>query len=146
MTYADQGTLADRLEVEELTTRQALEVVRQVAPGLQALHDRDILHRDVKPANVLFRTADRDLRATVGDLGLGKALDISSRLTMVAGTPSFVAPEQAQAEPLDARADPYSLVSAPGTAPSASGAEGVFLGLLPGDSLPSAGEAVPARP
>ncbi|MCD4523933.1 serine/threonine-protein kinase [Nocardioides sp. cx-173] len=109
MTYADQGTLADRLEIEGLTTRQALEVVRQVALGLQALHDRGILHRDVKPANVLFRTADRDIRAMVGDLGLGKALDMSSRLTMVAGTPSFVAPEQAQAEPLDARADQYSL-------------------------------------
>ncbi|WP_341924677.1 serine/threonine-protein kinase [Nocardioides psychrotolerans] len=109
MTYADQGTLADRLEVEGLTTRQALEVVRQVAAGLQALHDRDILHRDVKPANVLFRTVDHDLRAMVGDLGLGKALDVSSRLTMIAGTPSFVAPEQAQAEPLDARADQYSL-------------------------------------
>ncbi|WP_134740387.1 serine/threonine-protein kinase [Nocardioides sp. 503] len=109
MTYADQGTLADRLEVDGLTTRQAVEVVRQVARGLQALHDRDILHRDVKPANVLFRTADRDIRAMVGDLGLGKALDVSSRLTMVAGTPSFVAPEQAQAEALDARADQYSL-------------------------------------
>ncbi|GEP37461.1 serine/threonine protein kinase [Nocardioides psychrotolerans] len=109
MTYADQGTLADRLELDGLTTRQALEVVRQVAAGLQALHDRDILHRDVKPANVLFRTVDNDLRAMVGDLGLGKALDMSSRLTMIAGTPSFVAPEQAQAEPLDARADQYSL-------------------------------------
>ncbi len=109
MTYADQGTLADRLEVDGLTTHQALEVVRQVAVGLQALHDRDILHRDVKPANVLFRTVDGDLRAMVGDLGLGKALDVSSRLTMIAGTPSFVAPEQAQAEPLDARADQYSL-------------------------------------
>ncbi len=109
MTYADQGTLADRLEVEGLTTGQALEVVRQVGLGLQALHDRDILHRDVKPANVLFRTVDNDIRAMVGDLGLGKALDVSSRLTMVAGTPSFVAPEQAQAEPIDARADQYSL-------------------------------------
>ncbi|WP_338087751.1 serine/threonine-protein kinase [Nocardioides lijunqiniae] len=109
MTYADQGTLADRLEVDGLTTRQAVEVVRQVAAGLQALHDRDILHRDVKPANVLFRTADRDIRAMVGDLGLGKALDVSSRLTMVAGTPSYVAPEQAQAEAPDARADQYSL-------------------------------------
>ncbi|MCW2851129.1 MAG: protein kinase, partial [Nocardioides sp.] len=109
MTYADQGTLADRLEVDGLTTRQAVEVVRQVAAGLQALHDRDILHRDVKPANVLFRTADRDIRAMVGDLGLGKGLDMSSRLTMIAGTPSFVAPEQAQAEAPDARADQYSL-------------------------------------
>ena len=109
MTFADQGTLADRLEVEGLTTGQALEVVRQVGAGLQALHDRDILHRDVKPANVLFRTVDHDIRAMVGDLGLGKALDVSSRLTMVAGTPSFVAPEQAQAEAIDARADQYSL-------------------------------------
>lgn len=109
MTYADQGTLADRLEVEGLTAGQALEVLRQVGTGLTALHRRDILHRDVKPANVLFRTVDGSVRAMVADLGLGKALDVSSRLTMVAGTPSFVAPEQAQGEPLDARADQYSL-------------------------------------
>jgi len=112
MAYADQGTLADRLEVEGLTPDQALEVVRQVGAGLQALHDRDILHRDVKPANVLFRTGSTgEVYAMVGDLGLGKALDVSSRLTMIAGTPSFVAPEQAQGEPLDARADQYSLAA-----------------------------------
>ncbi len=119
MSYADQGTLADRLEVEGLTPRQALEVIRQVGAGLQALHQRGILHRDVKPANVLFRTVDSatdagrpgEVRAMVGDLGLGKALDMSSRLTMIAGTPSFVAPEQAQGESLDARADQYSLAA-----------------------------------
>lgn len=119
MTYADQGTLADRLELTSadgttgLTTPQALEVVRQVASGLQALHDREILHRDVKPANVLFRTSSdgTDVRAMLGDLGLGKALDVSSRLTMIAGTPSFVAPEQASAEAIDARADQYSLAA-----------------------------------
>ena len=47
----------------------------------------------------------------LGDLGLGKALDMSSRLTMIAGTPTFVAPEQAQGERLDARADQYSLAA-----------------------------------
>ncbi|CAN5163056.1 serine/threonine-protein kinase [soil metagenome] len=114
MSYADQGTLADRLEIAGMTVTQGLEVVRQIAVGLQALHDRGILHRDVKPANVLFRTVDPDsgrteLRAMLGDLGLGKALDASSRLTMIAGTPSFVAPEQAQGESPDARADQYSL-------------------------------------
>ena len=116
MSYADQGTLADRLEVEGLTTAQAMEVVRQVGAGLQALHGRGVLHRDVKPANVLFRTVDDSahgttVRAMVADLGLGKALDMSSRLTMIAGTPTFVAPEQAQGEPLDPRADQYSLAA-----------------------------------
>lgn len=123
MTYADQGTLADRLaDVERgagapVTVPQALSMVRQVADGLQALHDRDVLHRDVKPANVLFRTvrgargAEPELRALVGDLGLGKALDVSSRLTMIAGTPSYVSPEQAQGETPDARSDQYSLAA-----------------------------------
>jgi tRNA A-37 threonylcarbamoyl transferase component Bud32 len=116
MSYADQGTLADRLEVEGLTVAQAMEVIRQVGAGLQALHDRDIVHRDVKPANVLFRSIDGQrgdtvVRAMVGDLGLGRALDMSSRLTMVAGTPSYVAPEQARAEAPDARADQYSLAA-----------------------------------
>jgi hypothetical protein len=111
MAYADQGTLADRLEVEGLTAPQAMEVVRQVGAGLQALHERHVLHRDVKPANVLFRTVDGRVRAMVADLGLGKALDMSSRLTMIGGTPSFVAPEQAQGEPLDRRADLYSLAA-----------------------------------
>ncbi len=116
MSYADQGTLADRLEVSGLSPVQALEVVRQVGAGLQALHDRGIVHRDVKPANVLFRSVGegsvgREARAMVGDLGLGRALDVSSRLTLVGGTPSYVAPEQARAESPDARADQYSLAA-----------------------------------
>ncbi|MGZ5403371.1 MAG: serine/threonine-protein kinase [Nocardioides sp.] len=114
MSYADQGTLADRLEIDGLTPAQALEVVRQIGLGLTALHERGVLHRDVKPANVLFRTVESrggepQVRAMLADLGLGKAYDMSSRLTMIAGTPSFVAPEQAQGERLDPRADLYAL-------------------------------------
>src|SRR5688572_2128937 len=58
MSYADQGTLADRLELAPLETGQALTVITQVGRGLAALHDRGVLHRDVKPANVLFRTVE----------------------------------------------------------------------------------------
>ncbi|WP_340540140.1 serine/threonine-protein kinase [Nocardioides sp. GXZ039] len=114
MAYADQGTLADRLAASGLTIPQAYEVITQVGAGLQALHDRGVLHRDVKPANVLFRSAEAtgdgtQMRAMLGDLGLGKALDVSSRLTVIAGTPAFVAPEQAQGEAPDPRADQFSL-------------------------------------
>src|SRR6478735_8274529 len=93
MSYADQGTLADRLEVDGLTPAQALEVIRQIGAGLRTLHERGVLHRDLKPANVLFRSVDGRVRAMVGDLGLGKSMEVSSRLTVIAGTPSFVAPE-----------------------------------------------------
>ena len=98
MAYADQGTLADRLELSGLEPSQALTVITQVGRGLTALHDRGVLHRDVKPANVLFRTVESargaQVVAMVGDLGLGKAMDMSSRLTMVGGTPTYVAPER----------------------------------------------------
>ena len=115
MAYADQGTLADRLELAPLDRGQALHVITQVGRGLSALHDRGVLHRDVKPANVLFRTIDAGraahVVAMVGDLGLGKAMDMSSRLTMIGGTPTYVAPEQAAGEALDARADQFSLAA-----------------------------------
>ena len=115
MAYADQGTLADLVELSPLTRAQAVSVITQVGRGLTALHDRGVLHRDVKPANVLFRTVENGrgahIVAMLGDLGLGKAMDMSSRLTMAGGTPSYVAPEQALGEGLDARADQFSLAA-----------------------------------
>lgn len=115
MAYADQGTLADRLAQSGMSPAQALAVLTQVGRGLSALHDRGVLHRDVKPANVLFRTVENargpQVVAMLGDLGLGKAMDMSSRLTMVGGTPTYVAPEQALGEALDPRADQFSLAA-----------------------------------
>jgi eukaryotic-like serine/threonine-protein kinase len=115
MAYADQGTLADLVELSPLSRPQAVSVIMQVGRGLTALHDRGVLHRDVKPANVLFRTVENGrgphIVAMLGDLGLGKAMDMSSRLTMAGGTPSYVAPEQALGEGLDSRADQFSLAA-----------------------------------
>jgi hypothetical protein len=68
-----------------------------------------VLHRDVKPANVLFRTDPAGDRAMLGDLGLGKSLETVSQLTMPGGTPAYVAPEQVMGDRLDHRADLYSL-------------------------------------
>ncbi len=109
LTYADRGTLADRLKKEPLALDAAVGVIVQVGRGLQALHRRGLLHRDVKPANVLFRSTDEGDRAVLSDLGLGKSLDEVSRITMPGGTPSYVAPEQAMGDRLDQRADQYSL-------------------------------------
>lgn len=111
LTYADRGSLEARLKDGPLELAEAVEVIRQIATGLQALHNRDLLHRDIKPDNVLFRGTPDGERAMVGDLGLGKSLDAVSRLTMPGGTPAYVAPEQVRGDQLDPRADQYALAS-----------------------------------
>ena len=110
LTYADGGTLAERIKAGPLEFGEAVRIITQVGRGLKHLHARGVLHRDVKPANVLFRTdsASGD-RAMLSDLGLGKSLAEVSRITMPGGTPAYVAPEQVMGDRLDHRADLYSL-------------------------------------
>lgn len=109
LTYADGGSLADRIKAGPLGIDEAVDVITQVGSGLKQLHARGVLHRDVKPANVLFRTDPAGEIAMLGDLGLGKSLETVSQLTMPGGTPAYVAPEQVMGDRLDQRADLYSL-------------------------------------
>ena len=111
LTYADRGTLAERIKEGPLGLTDTVDVIEHVGAGLQELHDRGVLHRDVKPANVLFRSTPTGERAMLGDLGLGKSLDAVSRVTMPGGTPAYVAPEQVRGDTLDPRADLYALAA-----------------------------------
>ena len=111
MTYADRGSLASRLrEGEPMPLEEAVGLVWQAAEGLAVLHAQGIVHRDIKPQNLLLRGdgAGRD-RVLVADLGVAKAMLHASGLTQVVGTPSYMAPEQAVGIGVDRRADVHAL-------------------------------------
>ncbi|WP_349618116.1 serine/threonine-protein kinase [Azotobacter salinestris] len=108
MEYLPGGDLA-RHKGELFAPERALEIVRQIASGLAVVHAKGLVHRDVKPANILFRG---DGTAVLTDFGVAKDLDLDSELTqfgIAVGSPAYSSPEQAQCLPLDARSDIYSL-------------------------------------
>jgi tRNA A-37 threonylcarbamoyl transferase component Bud32 len=112
MTYADRGTLAERIADGPLPVGEALRYGADIARGLAVLHQVGVIHRDVNPGNVLLRSAaDGTERVLIADLGLAKAAARGSGFTLTVGTPGYTAPEQARPgdTPLDRRADVYSI-------------------------------------
>lgn len=111
MSYADSGTVADLLPQAPLPLDQVVDLVQQASRGLTVLHDIGIVHRDVKPHNLLLHDAGHGrLRLVVADLGVAKALAYATGLTLVVGTPAYMAPEQADPTGgLDVRADVHAL-------------------------------------
>ena len=111
MPYIRGESLRDRLRREvQLRMDSALDLTRQVADALGYAHRQGIVHRDVKPENILLEGE----RAVVADFGIARALDLAGgeRLTqtgLALGTPSYMSPEQAVGSPADARSDIYSL-------------------------------------
>jgi serine/threonine protein kinase len=110
MRYMAGGSLQDRLEdeSEELGLHQMARIVDRVAGALDAAHAHDVVHRDVKPSNVLF---DVSGEAFLSDFGLAKSSrrPIESEDTLFVGTPAYMSPEQVCDSPLDGRSDVYAL-------------------------------------
>jgi hypothetical protein len=108
MELVDKGSLDDLIEQKkDLPEELVLEVGIQVAKGLRAAYSKGLIHRDVKPANILF--AD-DHTAKIGDFGLaGVAAETGEARGEIWGTPYYVAPERLNNQPEDFRSDIYSL-------------------------------------
>jgi hypothetical protein len=113
MEYIPGKTLQQRLEeTGPLDLADVLRIGAQIARGLAAAHEQGLIHRDIKPANILLESGvEQTVKIT--DFGLARAADDASlsQSGVIAGTPLYMAPEQATGEPPDPRADLFSLGS-----------------------------------
>ncbi|WP_091107343.1 serine/threonine-protein kinase [Micromonospora citrea] len=110
LAWADGGSLRDRLAAGPIPVPAALDLLADIADGVAVLHRHGVVHRDLAPGNVLFRSAPDGERPLIADLGLAKALAAASGLTARAGTPGYMAPEQDDPFAIvDIRADVYGL-------------------------------------
>jgi tetratricopeptide (TPR) repeat protein len=111
MEYVEGETLSERLRRGRLGQDEALAILREVVDGLEAAWDKQLVHRDVKPGNVLL---DKKGRAHVSDFGLAKPVASAGDTSLtdtgaILGTPFYVSPEQARGKPVDHRSDIYSV-------------------------------------
>jgi serine/threonine protein kinase/WD40 repeat protein len=112
MEYVPGLSLQQRLDQDgPLELEEILRIGMQVASGLAAAHAQGLIHRDIKPANILLENGVERIKIT--DFGLARTMDDASltQSGVLAGTPHYMAPEQARGEPLDCRADLFSLGS-----------------------------------
>jgi serine/threonine-protein kinase len=107
--YVDGGSLAELIDARgHLSVEEAVQLAAEVASALDALHRNGIVHRDVKPSNVML---DREGRAAVTDFGLAKgpAYTVLTKPGQVMGTPDYIAPELIRGESSGPAADVYAL-------------------------------------
>lgn len=107
MAYIDGETLATRIARGPLPVRDATRILREVTWGLAYAHAQGVVHRDVKPDNILLENGTD--RALVADFGIAKVRDDAETGAEVRGTPEYMSPEHATGETVDQRSDIYSL-------------------------------------
>jgi hypothetical protein len=112
MQYVPGGSLQERIDRDgPLELKEILRIGMQAAAGLAAAHAQGLVHRDVKPSNILLENGTE--RVNLTDFGLARAVDDASMTQsgLIVGTPQYMAPEQASGEAVDYRADLFSLGS-----------------------------------
>jgi serine/threonine protein kinase len=110
MPYVKGISLQKRIDRDgPLSTEEILRIAMQTARGLAAAHDQGLVHRDIKPGNILL--PENVERVLITDFGLARAADDASltRSGVIAGTPQYMSPEQARGEGVDQRSDLFSL-------------------------------------
>jgi hypothetical protein len=125
LELAEGETLETVMKAGPLSPERAIPILAQLAEGLGAIHEKGIVHRDIKPQNVVLTPTPRGDQARLLDFGIARLMEIPDHLEgpsplagidnafisqagQVVGTPAYVAPEQAVAGPLDTRTDVYS--------------------------------------
>jgi serine/threonine protein kinase/formylglycine-generating enzyme required for sulfatase activity len=109
MPFVETGTIAELLHGKPLPLKQIRKIITQVADALGHAHARGLIHRDVKPSNILI---DEDGNSLLTDFGIAKMVEGTVQFTQtgaILGTPAYMSPEQIKGEVLDGRSDIYSL-------------------------------------
>jgi eukaryotic-like serine/threonine-protein kinase len=107
MRHMAGGTLEEKLKAGELKQTEIAHIMKRVGDALDAAHAKNIIHRDVKPSNILF---DSSGESFLSDFGIAKSQAIKDGDgTWVVGTPAYMSPEQVRDEKIDGRSDVYAL-------------------------------------